>query len=119
MNLYRWTELTTETLNPLATRQVIHTGNMTLARLSLKTGAVVPRHHHINEQVTNVESGVLRFEFDDREVVVESGQSLEIPPNVPHAVTALTDSVALDVFTPARQDWIRGDDAYLRDTKSN
>jgi quercetin dioxygenase-like cupin family protein len=119
MNLYCWTELTPETLNPLVTRQVIHTGNMTLARLRMKTGAVVPRHHHVNEQVTNVESGILKVDFDDHEVLVEAGQSLEIPPNVPHAVTALTDAVALDVFTPAREDWIRGDDAYLRGTKSS
>jgi hypothetical protein len=29
-------------------------------------------------------------------------------------VEALEDTVALDIFTPAREDWIRGDDAYLR-----
>jgi quercetin dioxygenase-like cupin family protein len=114
MNLFSWNEISVETLNPLVTRQAIHTGQMTFARLSMKAGAVVPRHQHVNEQVTNVESGSLRFEFDEREVIVETGQSLEIPPNVPHAVTALTDSVALDVFTPPREDWIRGDDAYLR-----
>jgi hypothetical protein len=26
----------------------------------------------------------------------------------------LEDSVVLDVFSPPRQDWIDGDDAYLR-----
>jgi hypothetical protein len=29
-------------------------------------------------------------------------------------VVALEDSVALDIFNPPRQDWIDGDDAYLR-----
>jgi hypothetical protein len=29
-------------------------------------------------------------------------------------VEALEDTVALDIFTPAREDWISGDDAYLR-----
>jgi hypothetical protein len=29
-------------------------------------------------------------------------------------VEALEDSLATDLFTPAREDWIRGDDAYLR-----
>jgi quercetin dioxygenase-like cupin family protein len=33
---------------------------------------------------------------------------------VPHGVEALEDSVVVDVFSPAREDWIRGDDAYLR-----
>jgi unsaturated pyranuronate lyase len=27
---------------------------------------------------------------------------------------ALEDSMAVDLFTPQREDWIRGDDAYLR-----
>jgi len=29
-------------------------------------------------------------------------------------VEALEESRALDVFSPVREDWIRGDDAYLR-----
>jgi hypothetical protein len=33
---------------------------------------------------------------------------------VPHAAEALEDSVALDLFSPVREDWLRGDDAYLR-----
>ena len=34
--------------------------------------------------------------------------------NVPHEVEALEDSIVLDVFSPARDDWRRGEDAYLR-----
>jgi quercetin dioxygenase-like cupin family protein len=45
---------------------------------------------------------------------VRSGDILTIPPDVPHEVVALEDSVALDIFNPPRQDWIDGDDAYLR-----
>ncbi len=40
--------------------------------------------------------------------------ALRIPPDVPHSVEALEDSVAVDLFSPRREDWIRGDDAYLR-----
>jgi hypothetical protein len=29
-------------------------------------------------------------------------------------VEVLEESVAVDVFAPVREDWIRGDDAYLR-----
>jgi quercetin dioxygenase-like cupin family protein len=37
-----------------------------------------------------------------------------LPANVPHEVEALEDSVLLDVFSPVREDWLRGEDAYLR-----
>ncbi len=103
-----------EQLNPLAQRQALHTENMTVARLILKKGAVVPTHHHENEQITTVESGSLRFTFPEQEVTVVAGEMLPIPPNVPHSVVALEDSVAVDLFAPKREDWMRGDDAYLR-----
>ena len=43
-----------------------------------------------------------------------AGESVLIPGGVPHRVEALDDSVVLDVFAPRREDWLRGDDAYLR-----
>jgi quercetin dioxygenase-like cupin family protein len=114
MDLYTWSTIPEETMTPFLTRKVIHTPQMTIARLWLKKGAVVPTHHHINEQVTNVESGSLRFNFPGDSIIVNAGESLRIAPNLPHSVDTLEDSVALDLFTPPRTDWITGDDAYLR-----
>jgi hypothetical protein len=45
---------------------------------------------------------------------VRAGQSLVLPSMVPHGVEALEDTDVLDTFTPVRQDWLNGDDAYLR-----
>ena len=115
MKLHRWSGIPIERLNPLLTRQVMHSDYMTIARLDLKKGAVVPRHHHVNEQVANVESGRLRFIFDEQEVIVEAGESMQIASNIPHRVEVLEDSIVVDVFSPKREDWIRGEDAYLRE----
>jgi quercetin dioxygenase-like cupin family protein len=114
MDLYNWARIPEEKLNPLLSRQVIHTPQMTIARIRLARGAVVPLHEHANEQVTMMESGALRFEIAGEEVVVRGGEALRIPPHAPHLVETLEDSVAIDLFTPVREDWIRGDDAYLR-----
>lgn len=114
MDHYNWKEIPEEILTPLLRRKVIHTPQMTIARLWLKKGAVVPTHHHINEQVTNVEAGSLRFVFPEKSVLVNAGESLRIAPNLPHSVETLEDSIALDLFTPNRSDWLSGDDAYLR-----
>ena len=114
MAIHQWDRIEREQLNPLVQRQAIHTERMTLSRLFLKTGATVPRHHHENEQCTVMEAGRLRFIFDDGERVVETGDVMQIAPNVPHSVVALEDSVALDLSSPRREDWISGNDAYLR-----
>jgi quercetin dioxygenase-like cupin family protein len=58
--------------------------------------------------------GRLRFMIDGNEVVLKPGEVLRIPPHVPHSAEALDDCVATDLFSPSREDWRRGDDAYLR-----
>ena len=103
-----------EQLNPQITRRAVHTENLTIARLQLAKDAVVAEHSHVNEQIATVERGALRFNIAGRDLVVGAGQSVAIPSNVPHSVVALEDTTVVDVFSPRREDWIRGDDAYLR-----
>lgn len=114
MRHYQWAEIPVEQLNPLVSRQAIHTERMTIARLILKKGVVVPTHSHENEQLSMIESGSLKFVLDGVEKVVSAGETLQIPPHVPHSAEALEDTEATDVFSPRREDWIRGEDAYLR-----
>jgi quercetin dioxygenase-like cupin family protein len=114
MKLHNWEQLPAEQMNASIVRKVVHTEQMTIARLNIQKDAVVPEHAHINEQVASVEQGALLFHIGGVDQVVRAGESLVIPPNVPHGVVALEDSVVTDVFTPRREDWIQGDDAYLR-----
>lgn len=104
-----------EQLNPLIDRQFVHGAQGMLARLVLRKGAIVPRHSHHNEQITYILAGALRFTFDDgRVITVAAGETLVIPPHMPHAAEAVEETIDLDVFTPPREDWINGSDAYLR-----
>jgi len=114
MHQDNWDGIELERLNPLSARQVIHGETMTVARMHLSKGCLVPEHSHHNEQISLVEQGSLKFKLDGAERVLGAGELLRIPPNVPHSVVALEDSIAVDLFSPPRQDWIRGDDAYLR-----
>ncbi len=114
MHVQRWHAEPVEQLSSRIGRQVIHTETMTLARITLAKGAVVPSHAHENEQIATVLEGRLRFRVGDEERVVAAGESVPLPGGVPHEVEALEDSVVLDVFSPVRDDWLRGEDGYLR-----
>ncbi len=114
MQLQNWNQIEREQMNPQFARQVVHGDQMTVARVSLAKGSSVPRHSHKNEQICMVQEGRLRFIFDDRDFILEAGHVLQISGDEPHSVEALEDSVAFDLFAPVREDWIRGDDAYLR-----
>jgi quercetin dioxygenase-like cupin family protein len=110
----RWDDIELEQLNPQIARHFVVGEQVMLARILLKKGAVVPRHSHVNEQITWVQAGALQFDLDGRTVVVRAGEVLCIPPNLPHEALALEDTVDIDVFTPPRADWINKSDAYLR-----
>ena len=112
--LTRWDDVALEPLKPLVDRQLIVGDNIMLARVLLKKGAFVPMHSHLNEQVTYILEGALKFLIDGKELVVRTGEVLTIPAGMPHEAVALEDTVDVDVFTPPRMDWMTGTDAYLR-----
>lgn len=108
-------QIPVENLNALISRQMIWGERAMLARIVLRKGAVVPEHHHENEQISYIVEGALRFTLGDgRVITVGAGQVLVIPSNLPHSAVALEDTLDLDIFAPPRADWIAGTDAYLR-----
>lgn len=117
MTIYNWEDVKFEQLNPLLARQVIHCRNMSLAMIHLDSGCVVPEHRHINEQVSVVLQGCARVLSEGTEYRLAAGQVLHIPPDTPHEFEALEDSLILDLFSPPREDWRTGDDAYLRGSR--
>ena len=114
MKRYTWNQVAEEQLAPQLSRQMVHGATMTVARLRIGKGFVVPTHSHPNEQITTIEQGAVVFVTPTERVTVRAGETLCVPPNVPHSVECLEDCVAIDIFSPVREDWIRGDDAYLR-----
>jgi quercetin dioxygenase-like cupin family protein len=110
---HRWTDLPGEQINPSILRQFITGDRVTIARFELKRGGLVPRHEHENEQISVVISGALKFKIEDREILVRSGEVMQIPGAVPHEVEVLEDTLVLDVFSPIRQDWIDKTDTYF------
>ena len=114
---YRWEDLPREELSPLIGRRLITGDQMMMAHVYLAKGAVVPKHEHLNEQLTYILEGRLRFwlgENGEEVRDVGAGEVLHIPAHVPHKAEALEDTLDVDVFHPPRQDWLDGSDAYLR-----
>ena len=115
MDVLRWEDEPIEALGTGIGRRMVNGEAMTLAQITIATGTVAPGKKHPTEQIATVVSGRLRFVVGSEEREVGPGESVLIPGGVPHRVEALEDSVVLDAFAPRREDWLRGDDAYLRD----
>jgi quercetin dioxygenase-like cupin family protein len=109
-----WNDVEVEAMNPLLGRQLIVGHQVMLARVLLKKGCIVPLHSHVNEQLSYILEGALKFYIDGKEIVVRAGEVLTIPPNMPHKAEAMEDTVDLDIFNPPRADWMNKTDSYLR-----
>jgi quercetin dioxygenase-like cupin family protein len=114
MKHHNWDAMAPEELNPLLTRRFISGERITLAKISLKKGCVVPAHNHDNEQLTTVMTGALKFFIAGEEIIVRAGETLVIPAGLLHGAEAVEDTDVIDVFSPLRDDWIEGRDSYLR-----
>jgi len=91
---------------PGVTRHTLNSSErMMLIEVVLDKGAVVPTHSHPHEQIGYLASGRLLFELGDQRRELAAGDSWLVPPNVPHQVTALEPSVAIDVFSPPREEY--------------
>jgi len=114
MQYLSWDVIEKEEVNPLLHRHFVVGNQSMLARVLLKKGCVVPEHSHVNEQITFIAEGALKFWIDGQVIVVRAGEVLVIPANMPHKAEAVEDTVDFDVFCPPRADWIRKTDRYLR-----
>jgi len=117
MQHFKWDEIPAEQVNEKFTRKLAWDGGLMISWMECKEGCYVPPHSHQNEQLTFVISGRWEFEMDGKKFFVGPNEMLYIPPLAVHSATAVEDVVAYDIFSPPREDWIKVEDAYLRNQK--
>lgn len=88
-------------------RQIlVHSTAMMLVRHAMKKGWIGAAHSHPHEQMVYIISGSLRVSIDGVSIVVSAGDNFIVTSNAEHQAAELEDSVVLDVFTPAREDYL-------------
>jgi quercetin dioxygenase-like cupin family protein len=88
--------------------------NLMLSYLEMEDGAVVPLHHHPHEQAGILLKGKLELTIGGEVRIVEAGSLFLIPPNVVHKAVAVGGpALALDVFSPIREDYAELFNKYI------
>ena len=90
-------------------RRLIHTDSLMLVEWEF-TGPWTtpdPPHTHPHEQVTYIVAGEILFFLGDERQPLSAGDMVAVPPDAPHHIQVLSDSVLLiDTFTPLRQEFL-------------
>ena len=113
MGFYDWDKMRPEEISEMYKRKVALGENLVVARVEVSGGAVTQTHRHEHEEVVIVLKGAWRFHLPTGDVTLRENQMLAISPGVEHSSEALEDTVALDICTPRRVDWITGEDRFL------
>ena len=111
---FDWNQVAQENLNQNLSRKFVNGEKIMVAQLFLKQGCLIPEHSHESEQMCFVVTGCLKFMLEGKELIIRGNELLNIPSRITHSVEALEDTLTYDIFSPIRQDWIEGNDAYLR-----
>ncbi len=69
-------------------------------------GAVGTLHHHVHRQISYVQSGRFEVTIDSEKKILEGGDCFFVAPGLVHGVVALERGSLVDIFTPARMDFL-------------
>ena len=102
------TDARVEQVDTGVTRQVLgHDPQLMMVRVTFQKGAVGSMHSHPHRQVTFVERGRFEATIAGQTAVLQAGDCFIVPPDAVHGVVALEEGALVDVFTPAREDFLR------------
>ncbi len=87
-------------------KTLCHGAATLMSEFRLQAGLPLPLHDHPQEQTGYLVSGRLRLTIDDETHDVAPGDSWSIPGGVRHGAEVLEDAVAIEVFSPVREDYL-------------
>ena len=83
-----------------------HGEKLMLSYVEIDEGALVETHQHPHEQGGMLLRGRMELTIGNETRVLEPGEMYLIPPDTPHRARAVgVPAVALDVFSPVREDY--------------
>jgi len=97
-----------EVLPGIRQKTLAHGERTLFTEFRLGRGSTLPRHSHPHEQTGYLVSGALSFTIGEEIHRAVPGDCWCIRGGVEHQVLALEDSVALEVFSPVREDYLPG-----------
>jgi quercetin dioxygenase-like cupin family protein len=86
-------------------KTLVYGANMLLTEFKLEGSKTLLMHSHPQEQTGYLVSGHMILTIDGKPHDVKPGDSWSIQGNVLHGAQILEDSVAIEVFSPVREDY--------------
>lgn len=96
-----------EVLPGIYMKTVVYGESTLMTEFKLNKGSTLPSHEHVHEQTGYLVSGKMILSIGNDAYEVVPGDSWNIPGGVLHCAEILEDSVAIEVFSPRRDEYIQ------------
>jgi quercetin dioxygenase-like cupin family protein len=113
MKFYDLNEVESEEVNTSYLRKAVYGDSLSVARVEVKRGETTSPHSHDTEEMIFVVTGCWLFHLPNGDVTLRDNQLLAIPAGVEHSSEVLEDTIALDICSQHRSDWVSGNDKSL------
>ena len=96
----------TDALPGIKQKTLVYGEKTLMTEFRLKKDSQLPHHSHIYEQTGYLVNGHIRLSIGPDEIDVMPGDSWCIPGNIQHGAKILEDSIAIEIFSPVRKDYL-------------
>ncbi len=93
-------------LEGIELKTLVYGDKTLLSEFRLEKGKVLPTHEHPHEQTGYLVSGKIILIIGDQRYEAEPGDSWSIPGHTQHGAEVIEDSVAVEVFSPVREEYL-------------
>ena len=83
-----------------------HDDKVMLIKVKFEKGGIGKLHSHHHSQVTYVESGVFEMTIGEEMKIIRKGDGYYVPPHIVHGIVCMEDGMLIDVFSPARENFL-------------
>jgi quercetin dioxygenase-like cupin family protein len=97
----------TEIVKGIRIKTLVSGDETLMTEFVMAEGSVLPEHKHVHEQTGYLVRGKMKLKVSGLSRIIMPGDSWCVPPNALHGAEVLEDSLAVEVFSPYREEYAR------------
>ncbi len=87
-------------------KTLVHGEKTLFSEFRMEANSILPKHSHIYEQTGYLVKGKIKLTIGPQTYEALPGDSWCIPSNTEHSAEIVEESLAIEVFSPVREDYL-------------
>ena len=96
-----------EVLKGIKIKTIAYGKDTLMAEFIMEKNSTLSDHSHINEQTGYLVYGKIELFINGVSMLINPGDSWNIPSGVEHKAKIIEDSLAIEIFSPRRDDYLK------------